>query len=41
MIPIDIEVSRLKIKVMLVSQHLVHGITIECFVPEASNLVGR
>ena len=42
MIPIDIEVSRWKVKVKSHASvlHLVELITQERFVPEASNLVG-
>ena len=43
MIPIDIQVSRLKVKVKghVSLPKLVQRITQECFAPEASNLVGR
>ena len=43
MIPIDIQVSRLEVKVKGHASllHLVQLITRECFAPEASNLVGR
>ena len=41
MIPIDIQVSRSKVKVMLVSLNLVQLITQERFAPETPNLVGR
>ena len=41
MIPIDIQVSRSKVKGNVTLQHLVQPITQERFAPDASDLVGR